>query len=323
MRRPAKVFMRVLVAGCGIVAFTGLAGCKRGGPAAPPPPPRTVLGPITVRDLTPPDEAPAHLDVEALGRALRARLLATGQFEAPAADAGAAAVTRVQVRVGIDGAEVEAKGVARARAELHLETRPAGAPGAINEQLEGVGEQTYAVPMPAPRGHADGGGSGREAVFAALVLRVSGDLVGDFAARRRLAQGSHEAVAAALRADGGALRLEAIRMVGERHLTGESTALLALLNDPDETTRDAALGSLIRLGDRRAVTELTRSRSLRDDREMRKIIEAISMLGGEEADDYLSFVASSHDDEEIRAEAAAARTRLQRRQAEGGAANPP
>ena len=35
---------------------------------------------------------------------------------------------------------------------------------------------------------------------------------------------------------------------------------------------------------------------------MRKIIEAIAILGGQEADDYLSFVASSHDDEEIRAE---------------------
>ena len=46
---------------------------------------------------------------------------------------------------------------------------------------------------------------------------------------------------------------------------------------------------------------------------MRKIIEAISILGGQEADDYLSFVAATHDDDEIRAEAAAARARLQRR----------
>src|SRR5206468_7769825 len=50
--------------------------------------------------------------------------------------------------------------------------------------------------------------------------------------------------------------------------------LLKLLDDPDEPTRDAALGALIALGDRRAVSALTRSRSLRDRHEMRKIIEA-------------------------------------------------
>jgi uncharacterized protein HemY len=53
---------------------------------------------------------------------------------------------------------------------------------------------------------------------------------------------------------------------------------------------------------------------------MRKIIEAISILGGQEADEYLSFVAATHDDDEIRAEAAAARIRLQRREAEAGPA---
>ena len=96
--------------------------------------------------------------------------------------------------------------------------------------------------------------------------------------------------------------------------------LLKLLGDDDESVRDAALGALIAMRDRRAVRELTQSRSLRDRREMRKIIEAISILGGQEADEYLSFVAATHDDDEIRAEAAAARTRLQRREAEAGTA---
>ena len=47
---------------------------------------------------------------------------------------------------------------------------------------------------------------------------------------------------------------------------------------------------------------------------MRKIIEAIATLGGDEALDYLSFVAAIHDDEEIRALAAAAKQRLERHQ---------
>ena len=76
--------------------------------------------------------------------------------------------------------------------------------------------------------------------------------------------------------------------------------------------RDAALGALIAIGDRRAVTALTSTRSLRDRREMRKIIEAIAILRRHEALDYLSFVAATHDDDEIRAEAARPR-RLERR----------
>jgi len=119
-----------------------------------------------------------------------------------------------------------------------------------------------------------------------------------------------------LQADGGALRDDAIRAVGERKLRDEVPTLLKLLSDPDERTRDAALGSLIALGDRRAVSELTRTRSLRDRHEMRKMIEAISILGGQEADQYLSFVAATHDDDEIRAEAATARARLQRRESD-------
>jgi hypothetical protein len=282
--------------------------------------PTPALGAVTVRDLTPPDDAPAHVDVLALGRALRARLLATGQFAADAADAGpAAAATRADVRIGIEGAEVGAKGVARAHVLLRLETRPSDTPGAIAESLEGAGEQRYDVEPPTKGGAAPA--APKEALYEGLVQRVASDLIAGFTAHRRVRQASPEALRAALAADGGELRVEAIRAVGERHLASEAPRLLALLDDPDEPTRDAALGALLALGDRRAVGVLTRSRSLRDRRELSKIIEAISILGGEEADDYLSFVAGSHEDEEIRAEAAAARARLQRR-ADAGAKQP-
>jgi hypothetical protein len=39
---------------------------------------------------------------------------------------------------------------------------------------------------------------------------------------------------------------------------------------------------------------------MKDRREMRKIIDALASLGGQEATDYLSFVADAHEDEEIR-----------------------
>jgi hypothetical protein len=70
---------------------------------------------------------------------------------------------------------------------------------------------------------------------------------------------------------------------------------------------------LIAMREQRAVSALTRNRSMRDRHEMRKVLEAIAILGGEEARDYLSFVAASHDDEEIRNLALEAKARLDRR----------
>ena len=296
-------------------AVAGTGACRRS--IAPSAPPRPALGAVSVRDLTPASAAPARLDVAKVEGALRARLAATGLFSGAAGDGGAAAVTRVRMQVGLEAVEVEDKGLARARVGLRLDTRPSDAPGAIEEQLEGQGERPFSVPR---RAHPGPAAPDSAAIFEQLVLKISGDLVDGFAARRKLREGPPEAVHAALLADGGELREEAIHTVGQRQLRQEVPVLLKMLGDPDEATRDAALGALIALRDRRAVTELTRTRSLRDRREMRKIIEAIAILGGEEAQDYLSFVAQTHDDDEIRAEAAAAKARLDRRTAD--AANP-
>jgi hypothetical protein len=297
----------------------GAAACKR----TPPPVPRPQLGAVSVRDLTPAEAAPARLDLPGLERDLRARLQATGLF-APGStglgDAGAGddaqPTTRVRAELGIEGAEVGEKGVARAEVRLRLDTRPSEAPGAIEQELQGQGERSYAV----PRGGTRRSAAESTALYGGLVARVMGDLVDGFAARRKLADGPPEAVHAAIAADGGALREEAIRVAGQRQLRQEVPTLLKLLSDDDEPTRDAALGALIAMRERRAVTELTRTRSLRDRREMQKIIEAIAIIGGPEADDYLAFVAQSHDDDEIRAQAAAARARLQR--ADGGPLGP-
>jgi hypothetical protein len=285
--------------------LTAAASCRR--PGSPAPPPRPALGAVVVRDLTPSEEGASALDAAALQRELRDKLIASGLFAGAAADAGrdgpASPVTRVRADVAVESTEVGAKGLARARVRVRLETRPSDAPGGIDEQLEGQGEQPYAARHGAPGA----------APFRGLVSRVMVDLVSGFVARRRLRDGPPETVHAALTADGGELREEAIHVAGQRQLRQEVPALLKLLNDPDESTRDAALGALIAMRDRRAVSELTRTRSLRDRREMRKIIEAIAILGGQEAEEYLSFVAETHDDDEIRSEAAAARARLERR----------
>ena len=196
---------------------------------------------------------------------------------------------------------------------LQLDDGRADLPDGVSFKLEGRGSERYPVPKAARKGVA-GPAPDRAALLNRLVLRIAGDLIDGYVTRRQLERGPPAAVHVALQADGGELRDDAIRAVGERKLRDEVPTLLKLLSDPEERTRDAALGSLIALGDRRAVSELTRTRSLRDRHEMRKMIEAIAILGGQEADQYLSFVAATHDDDEIRAEAAAARARLQRRE---------
>jgi hypothetical protein len=311
-----------------VAATLGLLACRR--PAVAPPaapeaaPPAPALGPVILHDLTESADAPTALDLAPLQDRLRARLLASRLFaELPdAAAAGSGAVVRLHGEIALDGAQVEDRGVARATVHLKLDTRPSDAPGAIEEDLAGEGEQVYPIVTPrrrpkgakGPATAASPTAEEKRALFAKLVERVASDLIDGFTARERLRTANPAAIHAALRSDGGDLQEPAIRIAGERKLRDEVPILLELLDNPNESVRDAALGALIQIGDRRAVTTLTKSRSLRDRREMRKILEAIATLGGDEALDYLSFVAASHEDEEIRAIAAAAKGRLERRE---------
>ena len=262
---------------------------------------------VEVRDESREPSESGRLDVDAIAAALRTSLQASGLVRAPSpSDAGSGpdvAVVRVVASVGVEVVEAEKKGLVRAGVNLQLATRPAEAPGAINEALSAGGEQIYEVGPRVERGR----------LAQRLAERTASDLLAGFIARAKLATAPPPEVHAAIVADGGTLREEAIRVAGARQLRDEAPTLLHLLQDDEESVRDAALGALIAMRDRRAVTELTRNRSLRDRREMRKILEAIAILGGDEAREYLSFVAETHDDEEIRRLAADAQTRLLRR----------
>ncbi|HEX3697446.1 MAG TPA: HEAT repeat domain-containing protein [Polyangia bacterium] len=280
------------------------------------PPP--FLGMVSVHDLSPAGSVAVTLDTDALEESLRRRLLKSGVVVAPATTDGSAGddpaaappTVRLRGEVALDGAEVPGKALARVAVRMQLDTRPSDAPGAIDEQLEGEGEKTYVVSKGAS---AAASRALQQQVFATLAERVAVDLLDGALARLKLRSASPESIHIALTADGGDLREEAIRLAGQRQLHQEVPRLLDLLTNDDEATRDAALGALIALKEPRAVSVLTKSRSLRDRREMRKIIEALSLLGGEEALDYLSFVAATHDDDEIRGQAAQAHERLLRR----------
>jgi hypothetical protein len=289
------------------VALALALGCRRK-PAAPPPPPADIpprLGPVQVHDLTPGGALPpeVRIDADALARDLRARLAGAGVFGPAAPDGAAGSVARVRAELALEQVEADEKGAARAVIRFRVEPRPAeGVAPHWSEDVQAGSETTYAL-SPAPD---------RKALFAKLVSRTLNDLTTAYLARQRLWSGSADDVRSALAVETGDLRIEAIRAVAQRRLTSEVPSLLSLLSDDDETVRDAALGALVELGDRRAVTELAKQRSMRDRREMRKILDAIATLGGQEASDYLAFVADTHEDEEIREMAKQALDRLKR-----------
>jgi len=311
MRAARRLLVAAVLAG-----LLAPSACRRKTAAPAPPPPRPVLGAVALENLSAGADN-AQVDEAHIEGALRKALATSGLFGPAGVDAGAAPTARARLTFGAESVEIGDKGEARAQVRLRVDTRPSEVPGALEFDLQGQGVEPYTVAPVKPRAGQAGAPPARPSLTA-LVERIARDLVEGVAARRRLQEGSPAALHAAIVADAGELREEAIRIVGERQIRQEVPTLLKLLSDDDETVRDAALGALIAMKERSAVRELTQSRSLRDRREMRKIIEAISILGGQEADEYLSFIAATHDDDEIRADAAAARARMQRREAEAG-----
>ena len=296
------------------------AGCKRSRPPAePPPPPTPALGEVSVVDLTTPPERPAgtKLDVHAVEAAARRILDESKLFSPRQGDAGVPVLARVRLELALEDVVVQGKGAARAAVRLRIDTRPSEvAARRWNEDVQAGAETVYDAGAgkkpgaePEPRGDVD-----RQALFSKLVTRTVSDLLAGYVARQKLWTGDTSAIHKAMTGDGGELKLEAIRTVGERKLVSEVPTLLKLLQHDDEAVRDAALGALVELRERKAVTVLAEQRSMRDEREMRKILDAISVLGGPEAAEYLGFVTQGHEDPEIRAMAKEARNRLLRRE---------
>lgn len=281
-----------------LLAIAAGPACRRKAATGPQQPPLR-LGEVTIRA----EGGDASLDDARLAERLRAAFQTSGLITA--ADAGdTIPVVRVVGRLATELVEADHKGLCRAAVSLAITTRPSDAPGALNEEITAGGEEKFDVDPAIDR----------RAIAAKLAERTAVDLLGAYLQRTRLRWAPATEVHVALATEAATpLREEAARQVGVRQLREEAPRLLALLDDPDERTRDAALGALIALHDTRAVAKLTRDRSLSDRHEMLKILDAISQIGGEEAAEYLAFVADSHDDADIRQAAREARDRLQRR----------
>lgn len=106
----------------------------------------------------------------------------------------------------------------------------------------------------------------------------------------------------------------ALTIVAERKLTGAFSAVVPLLDSADTRVRGGAVGALVALRDPRGVDALTKRARFGDSTFLRTVIEAVSVIGGEDAVTYLEFVASGHEDEGIKKQAADALRRVKQQQ---------
>jgi hypothetical protein len=291
---------RVLLLGA-VFALVGLGGCRRQGAAQR----RPLLVAIDVRDRTSETDRPARLDLAAVREEVVRRQREAGVFTvAPGRAPGPREEAfRQRVIIELDEDVKDGQGVARAAVLIVIE-RVEGPGDAPRLEAGGGAEKSYPLESP------DVG-----VIFTDLVKRIVSDVMRGLLQRERLRQSDSRAVVAALGSDDPETRLAAVTAAAERRERTVVPALIERLNDPDDAIRDRALGALVEIGDRRAVEPLTRQTRFRDLDGMRKVVDAVASLGGDEARSYLEFVASGHEEREIRDLAREALDRLQRKEA--------
>jgi hypothetical protein len=228
------------------------------------------------------------LDEQRLRDKVREVLLGSKVFSVQSEGRATANVSVAAEPLAVDSAESRDIGV---RVRLRISIHPESPKGSRFEEDVAAMGQTQLV----EGGDVDPGG-----VFERLAERTAEDLARGYVRRQKLWTSNPADLRAPLVSDDVDVRLEAIRVVGARKLHALAGDIEKLLSDDDEDIRDAALGALVAMQERSAIKALADSHQMRDTREMRKVIDAIAALGGREAFEYLTFVAETHDDDEIR-----------------------
>ena len=296
--RRAKILVGAVLAACGALAACKACGEKKTAALVE----RPSLAEVTVRPITPPHFRDTDIQLDQAQIAAKAKKILEDAaiFAAPEEKRPAA---KVSLEVEMVSASESAEPEIGAKVRLRVAVRPSVSPARFAEDVAAMGQ------APLSKGDVDEA----RVAFQRLAERTVEDLLLAYVARQKLWDGDAPEIASALNSADNDLRVEALRIVAARNLRSEIPTVLRLLSDEEENVRDAALGTLVALRERSAVKALAESRQMRDAREMRKILDAIATLGGREAQEYLSFVAETHDDAEIRAMAKAAIERLSRR----------
>jgi len=275
-----------------------LAACKKPAPLAPQ------IVEVKLVDKTPRSQ-PVPMELDALTARAAQAIGQTGGL--PVTDGGAACASpkdpcyRLRVELKAERVEEASSGKGVLRATVNAELR---GPGRSVVQ-RGLAEHEYEI---AKLGDP-------AAAWRAHLSRAVADVVGGVGARLKLQSGDGRAIAAAIDGTDEDLRDEAIQIAAERRVAEAVPPLVKRLKSEDHAARDAAIGALGQIGDRRAVKPLTEVARFRDLADLPKVLDALAMIGGDEARAYLEFVASGHDNEEIRELAKQALEHLDRRHA--------
>jgi hypothetical protein len=285
-----------------VLVVVACVGCKKTPAALPPPEIAEVRVVYKGADLP---GAP-KLDVAALTQEARAAIATSSGV--PVREDGGVDSTRprryrLRVELEIGSAEDPAAHRGNLRALVEAKLQPIGGePGALSFEQTALAERAYTPGKPG------------EPAWQAHAEHAVRDCVGGVGARVKLAGGDAGAIVAAIDGPDDELREEAMRLAGERKESAAVPPLLKRLKSDDAAVRDRAIGALAAIGDARAVRPLTEVAKFNDLTDLPKVLDALATIGGPEARSYLEFVASGHENPEMRDLAKEALTHLDRRQ---------
>jgi HEAT repeat protein len=301
------------------LAIAVAAACGKGGDEQQPPPaaPREDAGvsllperfairSVEVKIVDPSNSPARELHPRELAQRLGATLAESDWFLGDGEDVAGRFDARpavVAVTIGYSEVPEGTDGRPGVIAAVEARVEPRDGRSSLAPAMNVLAEQTY-----------DRADAARVAgILADHVERVVADAAGGLIAKEEIRLGPPDAALRALDAPDLDLRTWALTIIGHRKLTAAFDAVVGKLGSAQSEERDAALGALIALGDRRAVPAIARMADFQDYAGVRRVIDAVAGLGGDEARDYLEFVASGHPDESIRQQAADALRRLERR----------
>jgi HEAT repeat protein len=290
-----------------LVVIALVAGCKR----KPPGPllPRVVSIDVTDRSRE------SVLDGHAIAGRAAGALRESNLFEV--LDPGVErdllpgqSVWKCRIDVGAATDRAGSEAVVKAMAEV--ECGPSGASGSDLLSARALTDQTV-----------KGGGS-TEDRMRALAGRLVNDTVGLVLKQYRLRTGPAGELLSALKDPDADVRRQAVRAAAFRREKTAVPALVELLDDSQEDLRDMVLGALTDIADPAAIKPITAHVKFSDTDQLRKIIDPVASIGGDEARAFLEFVGSGTEDPEIRKMAKDALERMDRRaQARHGSSERP
>ena len=145
-------------------------------------------------------------------------------------------------------------------------------------------------------------GADHKALLQTMVENSLDSVAETLAARERLRRAPHEELLSVLSvgAKEAGLKIWALQLAADRGLGEAVPSAIEALSSSDKNVRAAATSALVSLGDERAVPALTDNVDFKDYEQLRVIMEAVSAIGGDDASEFLEFVAGGHPSDDIK-----------------------